>query len=52
MLDLLFVALLAVLFGVTVLFVKVCDRMIGTDEEAFAGSGPEPAIVDDERVAA
>ncbi len=42
MLDLVFVAVLLALFGVTVLFVGVCDRIIGSDEEAFAGKLGEP----------
>ena len=33
MADVLFVVLLVVLFGVTAGVVKVCDRLIGVDEE-------------------
>ena len=36
MLDVLFVAVMAALFAVTALFVKVCDRIIGADEEVAA----------------
>ena len=41
MLDLLFVLLLMGLFGVTAAFVMVCDRMLGSDEEALAGTNQE-----------
>lgn len=43
MADLLFVAVLGALFGVTALFIQLCDRMIGADEEAFADSPPAEA---------
>jgi len=36
MVDVLFVALLVVLFAVTAGVVKVCDRLIGVDEEVTA----------------
>jgi hypothetical protein len=42
MLDVLFVAIILALFGLTVVFIGVCDRIIGSDEEAFAGSQAEP----------
>ena len=45
MLDVLFVSVMVGLFAVTALFVKVCDRIIGTDEEASAdapAAAPEP----------
>ncbi len=36
--DFAFVAIILTFFGVAALFVVVCDRIIGTDEEAFAGA--------------
>jgi hypothetical protein len=50
--DFAFVAIILVFFLGAAGFVTLCDRIIGGDEEAFAGSseaGPEPAP---ERVAA
>ena len=43
MVDVLFVALLVVLFAVTAGVVKVCDRLVGVDEEVIA-----VAVVDDD----
>jgi hypothetical protein len=43
--DVVFVAIMLAFFGLAALFVTACDRIIGTDEEAFAGSPaaePEP----------
>ena len=39
MIDVLFVALLAALFALTAGFVVICDRMLGSDEEAI-GTAP------------
>jgi hypothetical protein len=33
MADLLFIALMVVFFGLAVLLIKACDRIIGADEE-------------------
>jgi hypothetical protein len=52
MVDLIFVALLFGLFGLTALFIGVCDRMIGADDDAFAGAPSGSARADDARVAA
>jgi hypothetical protein len=48
---------LAIIFGLFVLaflFVRVCDRIIGTDDEALAEQGgtPEPTEQPEEQVAA
>jgi hypothetical protein len=40
MVDLLYLLLLVGLFFVTAGFVTVCDRMIGSDEEALADTPP------------
>lgn len=42
MLDVVFVGLMVALFALTALFVKACERIIGTDEEAFADSPAAP----------
>jgi hypothetical protein len=39
--DFAFVAILLAFFALATLFVAACDRIIGGDEEAFAGS---PAV--------
>jgi hypothetical protein len=45
MADLAFVLIIIAFFGLAAQFVRFCDRVIGTDEEAFADepeySGPE-----------
>jgi hypothetical protein len=51
MVDLLFVLVLVGLFGVTAGFVELCDRMLGSDEEALGGSSSEPTE-ESERLAA
>ena len=38
MADVAFVAIIIAFFALAALFVRACDRMIGTDEEALAGS--------------
>jgi hypothetical protein len=48
--DFAFVAIILAFFVVAVLFVKACDRIIGPDDEAFAGA--PSATVEDEPVAA
>lgn len=48
--DVAFVLAILGFFGFAVLFVRFCDRVIGTDEEALRDS-PE-AAADDERMAA
>ncbi len=43
--DFAFVAIMLAFFALAALFVVACDRIIGSDEEAFAGSPavePEP----------
>jgi hypothetical protein len=51
MADVAFVAIVIVFFGLAALFVRFCDSVIGTDEEAFADA-PEYAESEQERVAA
>ena len=47
--DLAYVAIILAFFAAAALFVQACDRIIGEDEEAFAGSSdaeverPSPA---------
>ena len=48
--DFAFVAIILAFFAIAVLFVKACDRIIGPDDEAFAGA--PSATVEDEPVAA
>jgi hypothetical protein len=43
MADLVFVAITVAFFALAALFVRGCDRIIGSDEEAFAGAPAEPA---------
>jgi hypothetical protein len=54
--DFAFVAIILAFFALAALFVTACDRIIGTDEEAFAGSSAAepagPAGPDQEPVAA
>ena len=51
MIDLVFVVLLLALFGATAAFVRVCDRIIGSDEEAFT-SEPADAAAEQPKLAA
>jgi len=51
MADVAFVLIIIAFFAFATLFVAFCDRVIGTDEEAFADA-PEYANVDEERAAA
>ena len=39
MADLLFVALMGAFFAVAVVLVRICNRIIGTDEDVVIGSG-------------
>jgi len=48
MADVLFVLLLVALFAVTVGVVRVCDRMVGADEDL----APAPVVDETDRVAA
>ena len=41
MLDLLFVGILVVFFGVALLFVRLCDSIIGPQEVAASPAGDE-----------
>jgi hypothetical protein len=52
--DFAFVAIIVAFFAVAALFVVACDRIIGTDEEAFAGAARAEAegTIDEEPVAA
>ena len=43
MADVVFIATLLAFFFVLALFVAACDRMIGSDEEAFADRTPGTA---------
>jgi len=38
MADVLFLALIVALFGVSVLFIRACDHIIGTDDEVVIGA--------------
>jgi hypothetical protein len=49
MADLVFVLIMLAFFALAAVFVTVCDRIIGTDEEAFADA---PDIPEQERLAA
>ena len=51
MADVAFVATIIAFFALTALFVRFCDRVIGTDEEAFADA-PEYESANPDRVAA
>ena len=51
MADIAFVATIIVFFALAGLFVRFCDRVIGSDEEAFADA-PEPATAEHEELAA
>jgi hypothetical protein len=44
--DFAFVAIMLAFFALTALFVAACDRIIGADEEAFAGSPAADAVQD------
>ena len=48
--DFAFVAIILAFFALAALFVVACDRIIGEDEEAFAGS-PSPDA-EQEKIAA
>jgi len=37
MADVLFVAIMVALLGVSVLFIRVCDRIIGSDDDVVIG---------------
>ena len=49
--DVAFVLIIFAFFGLAALFVQFCDRVIGTDEEAFADA-PEPSTTTEDRLAA
>jgi hypothetical protein len=49
MADLVFVLIIFAFFALAAVFVTACDRIIGTDEEAFADA---PEIPEQERLAA
>lgn len=51
MADVAFVAIIIVFFALAALFVRFCDRVIGSDEDAFADA-PEPAGNEQEQLAA
>jgi hypothetical protein len=48
--DVIFLAIIVAFFALAVLFVRLCDRIIGSDEEALAGA-PQ-AAPEEEAVAA
>jgi hypothetical protein len=50
--DFAFVAIVLVFFALAALFVVACDRIIGTDEDAFAGSPAVDEEAEPESVAA
>lgn len=52
MADVTFVAIIIVFFSLAALFVRACDHMIGTDEEAFAGAEESAKPADQEPIAA
>ena len=49
MADVAFVSIIVAFFALAAFFVRVCDRIIGSDEEAFADA---PVIPEQERLAA
>jgi len=51
MADVAFVLIIVAFFVFAALFVAFCDRVIGSDEEAFADA-PEYESADEERLAA
>jgi hypothetical protein len=51
MADVAFVLIMIAFFVFAALFVAFCDRVIGSDEEAF-GDAPEYASADQEQLAA
>jgi hypothetical protein len=50
--DFAFVAIMVAFFALAALFVVACDRIIGTDEEAFAGAPGTPQEAEKESLAA
>jgi hypothetical protein len=46
MADLLFIGLMVVFFGLAVLLVRVCDRIIGDDEVSLGSPSTEDEIVE------
>ena len=50
MADLAFVLIILAFFALATLFITACDRIIGSDEEAFAGGST--SVKDEERLAA
>ena len=50
--DVAFVAIIVAFFALAALFVQACDRIIGGDEEAFAGAPAEEVTPAAESVAA
>lgn len=53
MADVIFIAIILVFFGLSALFVKFCDRIIGSDEEALAQrvTGEADGQADEEQAA-
>lgn len=51
MLDLLFVVVMLGLFGLTALFVEVCDRLIGPDDAALDAESAPAAPAPERRAA-
>jgi len=41
MADLLFLALMGAFFAVAVVLIRICDRIIGTDEDVVIGAGDD-----------
>jgi len=52
MADVLFLAIMVALLGVSVLFIHACDRIIGTDDDVVIGVGDDESDDTEESVAA
>jgi hypothetical protein len=50
--DVLFIAVIMAFFAVVTLFVRVCDRIIGPEEELISVDGPAPEQPAESKLAA
>lgn len=50
--DVTYLAIIFALFTLMFLLVRVCDRIIGVDEDTGDRGAEEPALADDDQVAA
>ena len=51
MADVLFIAIMAALLGLSVLFIRACDHIIGADDDVVIGSWDDEPITDEVRAA-